>query len=174
MSNHPHRNRGGAQRLAKLLKLLRIGSSSIEVPRSLTRTECDDLYMAGLIERTGEDHISPDRRYQATDYARDLLNSSNPIPPGRDTEPAGSWRPRLGVQGQGAKKMKYTILGGARYGGRCVVCDKSARDFEAVLLRGPMGKFAVAHTSCAGVRMKGKVGGGRVQVGGPDHITVPD
>ena len=66
----------------------------------------------------------------------------------------------------------YQILDGARYPGRCVRCQREARNYEAVLLRDDSGKYAVAHESCAGVRMKSKVGGGRVRVSGPDTMAI--
>lgn len=63
--------------------------------------------------------------------------------------------------------MQYEIVDVAKYDGRCVSCGRSARAFEAVLLRDEARKWAVAHVRCAGVRTKNKIGGGRVIVAGP-------
>jgi hypothetical protein len=68
----------------------------------------------------------------------------------------------------------YSVIGTPRYNGRCTRCSREARYFEAVLLRAPDGKFAVAHASCVGVRTKSKIGGGRVIVSGPDTITTEE
>lgn len=69
--------------------------------------------------------------------------------------------------------IDYSIVGVPRHPGRCVVCHRDARLFEAVLLRAPDNKFAVAHERCAGVKTKNSVGGrGRVIVSGPDTLTV--
>lgn len=66
MTNHPHRN------AKKLAKLLRREINSICVPRSVTNTQCSALVRAGLIrDVTGAGN--PDTRYEATDYARDLI-----------------------------------------------------------------------------------------------------
>ena len=66
--------------------------------------------------------------------------------------------------------MTYQIIDASpKFPGRCVCCHREARVFEAVLVRAE-GKYAVAHQSCAGVTTKGKIGGGRVIVRGPDSI----
>lgn len=57
----------------ELSNLLRIDGSEINVPRALTAEQCADLLGAGLIAETGDDDERADRRYEATDYARDLI-----------------------------------------------------------------------------------------------------
>lgn len=56
-----------------LSKLLRVDGDTISVPRALTAEQCAGLLDAGLIVETGADDMRPDRRYEPTDYARDLI-----------------------------------------------------------------------------------------------------
>lgn len=57
----------------ELTALLRVDGSDINVPRSLTPEQCAALLDAGLIVEADTDDDRPDRRYAATDYARDLI-----------------------------------------------------------------------------------------------------
>ena len=68
MANHP--NRSTAKRLSKLL---RVEHRGIEVPRSLNDLDCLAMLRAGLIIEVDDTATVPDRRYEATDYARDLI-----------------------------------------------------------------------------------------------------
>ncbi len=55
------------------ITLLRRDGNEINVPRDLTPEQCAELLAAGLIVATGVEDARPDRRYQATDYARDII-----------------------------------------------------------------------------------------------------
>lgn len=73
----------------------------------------------------------------------------------------------------------YSVLGlGAKFEGRCVKCRQPTgkRSFEladTILLRGPDGKFAVAHPTCVGIATKSAVSGDRKIRGAlPETISV--
>ena len=57
----------------QLATLLRNEGSEINVPRALTADQCAELLNAGLIAETGDDDERADRRYAATDLARDII-----------------------------------------------------------------------------------------------------
>ena len=57
----------------ELSSLLRVDGNEINVPRALTAEQCANLLTAGLIAETGDDDERADRRYAATDYARDVI-----------------------------------------------------------------------------------------------------
>lgn len=57
----------------QLAALLRNDGNEINVPRSLDDDECASLLQAGLISETGVDDERADRRYEATDLARDVI-----------------------------------------------------------------------------------------------------
>ena len=59
--------------------------------------------------------------------------------------------------------MEYNVLGAAKYGGKCVKCGSNLRDYEAVLLRGKNGKFAVACAYCLTEGESYKSGGKRMK-----------
>ncbi len=59
--------------IRSLVELLTVEISEINVPRTLTPSQCADLLNAGLIAETGIDDARPDQRYESTDYARDLI-----------------------------------------------------------------------------------------------------
>ena len=53
--------------------LLRKDGNEINVPRALTPDQCVELLDAGLIVETGVESQRPDRRYQATELAQDII-----------------------------------------------------------------------------------------------------
>lgn len=57
----------------KLSSLLRVDGSEINVPRALTAEQCAALLDAGLIFVADDDEDRADRRYAATDLARDII-----------------------------------------------------------------------------------------------------
>lgn len=57
----------------ELAMLLRDDGNEINVPRALTPEECSALLDAGLIVDSGVDDERADHRFQATDYARDII-----------------------------------------------------------------------------------------------------
>jgi len=63
--------------VAQLAALLREEINSIAVPRSLTEDQCASLVAAGLIRETGIEDARPDHRYEATEYAEDVIWQRN-------------------------------------------------------------------------------------------------
>lgn len=79
-------------------------------------------------------------------------------------------------QNSPTKMTTYKIVSlGAKFPGSCVCCGEQtgSRPFEladTLLVKSPEGKFGVAHPTCAGVKTKGGIGGGRKIASGP--VTV--
>lgn len=57
----------------ELTSLLRRDGSEINVPRALTAEQCTELLNAGLVFVSDDEEDRADRRYAATDLARDII-----------------------------------------------------------------------------------------------------
>jgi hypothetical protein len=57
---------------------LRVDGASINVPRDLSDAAVAELLNAGLIVEIDADETRTDRRFEATDYARDVIDCRLP------------------------------------------------------------------------------------------------
>lgn len=57
---------------------LRVDGAEINVPRNIDQSTIEQLLDGGLIVLVDEDETRNDRRYAATDYARDVIEQRLP------------------------------------------------------------------------------------------------